>query len=301
MREWLRRNPGRIPWGEFYPDAVLCRKMGQPEDPLGLARRLGISLVALPPGRMPLPPPGPALDLEAVPLPGADLEPPVSGEGALRVFALLEGPVQYFSSWLSFPGLLRAAARDRARLARRAREYCGALLGAARGFRAAGVAGVVLADDLAGSQGPMFSPQLIGEVCLPGLADLVQGLPLPVYVHSDGDVRSLLPGWVSCGVEGIHSLDRSGGMDPARLVEEWPELVLWGAVSRPSLLGSPGPALEGELEALVALRREGALLIGGSSTGILDGAMDPASLGRMQEVLGGFGRGGAAPPDGEGF
>lgn len=77
------------------------------------------------------------------------------------------------------------------------------VLGAEHGARA-----LVLAEDLAGSEGPLVAPDFAIAELLPRYARIVeaaQGLSMPTVLHSDGDVRPLLPAIARAGFSAVHA------------------------------------------------------------------------------------------------
>lgn len=76
-----------------------------------------------------------------------------------------------------------------------------------------GARAVVIAEDLAGGQGPLVAPDFAIEVLLPRLKRLVDtasALGVPTVLHSDGDIRLLLSAISRAGFGGVHA---GGGLD----------------------------------------------------------------------------------------
>jgi len=72
---------------------------------------------------------------------------------------------------------------------------------------AAGAAGVVYAEDLAGATGPLVAPDFANDELLPRSARVVaeaDRVDLPSVFHSDGDVRVFLPGIARAGFSAVH-------------------------------------------------------------------------------------------------
>lgn len=71
-----------------------------------------------------------------------------------------------------------------------------------------GARAIVLAEDLAGSQGPLVAPDFaIGEL-LPRYERVVRAarsLGMPAVFHSDGDLRALLPAIARAGFVAVHT------------------------------------------------------------------------------------------------
>ncbi len=71
-------------------------------------------------------------------------------------------------------------------------------------------------DDMAGKEGPFLAPRFYHRFIFPNLAKLVRAvhrMGAKLLVHSDGDLRPILDGLVSSGIDALHSIDPSSGMD----------------------------------------------------------------------------------------
>jgi len=115
----------------------------------------------------------------------------------------------------------------------------GVLQQVADGARA-GVRAIVLAEDLAGTSGPLIAPDFAIAELLPRYARLVQAvgaLGLPCVLHSDGDVRPLLHAIARAGFVAVHA---GGGLDFERF-----DRLFWAA--REAGLAVIGGLLTGEL------------------------------------------------------
>lgn len=76
-----------------------------------------------------------------------------------------------------------------------------------------GARAVVLAEDLAGSAGPLLAPDFVIAELMPRYRRLVataRAAGLPAVFHSDGDIRPLLPAIARAGFVGVHA---GGGLD----------------------------------------------------------------------------------------
>jgi uroporphyrinogen decarboxylase len=120
-----------------------------------------------------------------------------------------------------------------------------------------GADAIVIADDVAGSSGPLVSPDYFNEHLVPRYALLVAtaaSVGMRSVFHSDGDVRAFLPGVARAGFIGVHG---GGGMS------------------------------QESFERLLQLTREqGLALIGGIDAGLLGEGTDAASrMGTRAAVL----------------
>lgn len=109
----------------------------------------------------------------------------------------------------------------------------------ARRFIALGVDAGYLGDDYGAQQGMLFSPRTWREVFMPRLARIFgvfQDAGLPVILHSDGDIKEIIPDLVEIG------LDMLNPVQPEVLDREWlqtnfgDQLAFYGGVSTQTVL-----------------------------------------------------------------
>ncbi len=108
-------------------------------------------------------------------------------------------------------------------------------------------------DDYAYNVGPLFSPEIFDEFLRPRLkrfTDAVHAAGGKVVKHTDGNIKSLLPGIVSTGVDGIHSIDPLGGMDMGEVKELYGDKVCFFGNIEPGIL------IESDAETVRAKVRE---------------------------------------------
>lgn len=152
----------------------------------------------------------------------------------------VSGPLwPVIESWGEIEGL-RATLTDPERVGESIEARLdGVLQQVADGARA-GVRAIVLAEDLAGTSGPLIAPDFAIAELLPRYARLVQAagaLGLPCVLHSDGDVRPLLHAIARAGFVAVHA---GGGLDFERF-----DRLFWAA--REAGLAVIGGLLTGEL------------------------------------------------------
>lgn len=81
------------------------------------------------------------------------------------------------------------------------------------------VDGIFILDDLAGKNGPLFSPQALREFIFPELktlVNIVKQLGKPVFLHSDGLIEPILQDLLDLDVDVLHGFD---GLDFESLKE----------------------------------------------------------------------------------
>jgi uroporphyrinogen decarboxylase len=123
-----------------------------------------------------------------------------------------------------------------------ARQKCEASKEFARRQAAEGVEFIVINSDYGYNAGPFLSPAMFDEFVTPYLAEIVDEIHrqgIPAILHSDGNLREILPSIVSTGIDGYQSIDPQGGMDLADVKQRYGDkLILMGNV-RTALLQEP--------------------------------------------------------------
>ena len=131
------------------------------------------------------------------------------------------------------------------------------------GMKAAGFEfdGVFLADDLGYRTAPLISPTMYREQVMPHHHRVYEHFAtdgLPIILHSDGDVRPLIPDFLQAGFTGLHPLEAKAGLDVGALRTEYGDhLALFGGIDATKLAGSEEDVVE-EVRTKVAAGKEGA-------------------------------------------
>ncbi|MGD0361716.1 MAG: uroporphyrinogen decarboxylase family protein [Bryobacteraceae bacterium] len=126
----------------------------------------------------------------------------------------------------------------------------------ARRFVAAGVAGGYFGDDYGAQRAMLFSPRLWRRLIKPRLATLFAiftDAGLPVILHSDGDIRAILPDLVEIGMTTLNPVQPEV-LDHAWLRKEYgSKLSFYGGISTQGVL--PGGTVEQVRAATLACAR----------------------------------------------
>jgi uroporphyrinogen decarboxylase len=116
----------------------------------------------------------------------------------------------------------------------------------------AGADVVMLGDDYAGTQGPLFSPAVFEQFLLPRLKRMVDSIHEEggkVIKHSDGNLWPILDMIINTGIDGIHPIEPIAGMDIGEVKQKYGKKVcILGNIDCSSLLPRGTPA---EVEAAV--------------------------------------------------
>ena len=148
---------------------------------------------------------------------------------------------------------------------------------------------VLLAEDFATKQGPIFSLEFLREYHFPHVGRLVAAWKnngMKVLYHSDGNYKKCIPDLMACGVDGFYCLEPNCGMDIVELKNTWPQMVWAGGVDGVDLLERGTPE---QVKAEVArhIRETGALENGGmliASSSEINPTVKPENFKAMVEA-----------------
>ncbi|MFA6107968.1 MAG: uroporphyrinogen decarboxylase family protein [Candidatus Latescibacterota bacterium] len=160
---------------------------------------------------------------------------------------------------------------------------------------------ILIPEDFATRQGPIFPPAFLAEYHFPHVRRLAQAWHehgVRVLYHSDGNWKKVIPELAACGVDGFYCLEKNCGMEIVELKQAWPELVWSGGVDGVDLLerGTPDQV---RTEVRRQILETGALETGGmfvASSSEINPPVPPANFRAMVEAVGQTRR--AADPDG---
>lgn len=92
-----------------------------------------------------------------------------------------------------------------------------------------GAEAIIMTDDIAFNSGVFLPEETMEEIAYPLYEQTVKEIKaykdVPVFFHSDGKMDTVFPRIVSCGFDGIHSLQPSAGMDIARLKKDFGDQI----------------------------------------------------------------------------
>lgn len=118
----------------------------------------------------------------------------------------------------------------------------------------AGVDVVLFADDYGGSTGPLMSPKHYRKHVWPQLSRMISAIKSTgthVIMHSDGDLRKLLPDIVPTGIDAYHPMERHANMDIAQIKKDYGDkITLIGNVDNQGVL------VYGNVDEVIAATKE---------------------------------------------
>lgn len=109
-----------------------------------------------------------------------------------------------------------------------------------------GINGLIITDDIAFNQGPFFAPATMEEIAYPYYKAMIKAIKaykdIPVFLHTDGDINTLMDEIVGCGFDGIQSIQPSAGMDIKVIKEQYGErLCLMGNIDLDQVMTFDSP------------------------------------------------------------
>ena len=115
--------------------------------------------------------------------------------------------------------------------------------------------GVLFDQDMAGTNGPMISPKLFREHCLPYMKQRVahvKSFGQQILLHNCGDNRLLMSMFVEAGIECYQSLQTNAGMTLENLQRDFSDhIVFWGGLAVENLIeGTPDDVRRNVREAM---------------------------------------------------
>ncbi len=104
--------------------------------------------------------------------------------------------------------------------------------------------GVLVEQDMAGTNGPMISPDMFHEMCLPYLIERIEHIKTladQVILHNCGNNLVLMDMFAEAGIDCYQSLQTTAGMEVGKLLDNWGDrLSFWGGVAIETLIqGTP--------------------------------------------------------------
>ncbi|MDP6118113.1 MAG: uroporphyrinogen decarboxylase family protein [Planctomycetota bacterium] len=197
--------------------------------------------------------------------------------------SFLRGPEQYLIDMVENPGLVHELI-----------EVCLSHdIPLMRRSIQAGVDVVVLGDDYADKNGPMFSPKHFKEFIVPALEKVVQAAKEEgayVMKHSDGNIMPLLDMIVGTGVDAINPIEPAAGMDIAEVKELYGDRVaIVGNIDCGALLcnGTPEQVREKVRWTIEAAGAGGGFIL--SSSNSIHSSVKPENYLAMAEACREFG------------
>ena len=150
---------------------------------------------------------------------------------------------------------------------------------------------ILIAEDFATKQGPIFPPDFMRRYHYPYVAQVTAAWHehgLKVLYHSDGNYRKAIPDLIACGVDGFYCLEPNVGMDAVELKLTWPNMVWAGGIDGVDLL-ERGTTQQVRAEVCRHILQTDALRTGGmfvASSSEINPPIPPENFRAMVEAVG---------------
>jgi len=169
----------------------------------------------------------------------------------LFVFAQVMGPVSSLDWMLGTEDFMIRSMTHTEAIRGVTEKVIGYEISRAHTFIDHGADAIMVTDDIAFNTGLFLPPPIMEVLAWPFYRRMVAEIKahknVPVFLHTDGDIRAVLPNIVACGFNGLHSLQPSAGMDIAEVKREYGDrLCLMGNLDLNELMtfGTPDQVAE---------------------------------------------------------
>ena len=192
------------------------------------------------------------------------------------VFAMLDGIFGWCVRLMGFERFLLISVKRSQELSDLLDKVERLNISLARQAADAGANGILIADDIAYTQGTTVSPEALRAFFFPSLERQIQGiasLKIPVFFHSDGNLNAVMDDLVATGVLGVQCLESQAGMDLGVLKTQYGDRIcLWGNLDPQDLFLKKDPQdLRRTVKQIIHTGAPGGGFIFGTTSGLVDG------------------------------
>ena len=159
----------------------------------------------------------------------------------------------------------------------------------AKTFLDHGADAIMMTDDIAYNTGLFLPPHIMDELAWPFYKHMIQGIKahrdVPIFLHTDGDIRKVMDNIIDCGFDGLQSLQPSAGMDIEEIKRKYGNhLCLMGNMDLDHLMpfGSPEQVADQARWLCEAIGKDGGFIL--STCNILTNMIPPENARAMYEV-----------------
>ena len=147
----------------------------------------------------------------------------------LFVFAQIGGPVSMVNEMFDMTDYMIYSMTNTAELGLIGERVMEFEIAKAKLFLDNGADAILIADDIAFNSGTLLPPRIMDEIVFPlhraAVEEIKRCRDVPVFFHSDGDLRSVMDTIVKNGFDGLHSLQPSAGMDIGEIKRNYGETL----------------------------------------------------------------------------
>ena len=143
-------------------------------------------------------------------------------ENRLFVMALVDGLFWKPEDVLSFNDFILDISREDEKVGDLIHKKKEKALGLIQKCLENGADGIIIGDDLAYDRGPFVSPKALRKWIFPGLSELADAIKKQqktAFLHSCGDLTTIIDQILDAGFDGLHGLAPSSGNDPLAIYE----------------------------------------------------------------------------------
>lgn len=191
----------------------------------------------------------------------------------LFVMAGLNGPFESLCSILGFKKLMVMIHKEPENITDLFTKWADALCLNHLDIVDKGVGGILIADDLAYSQGTYLDLKDMRTILFPiykKVVTLFKERNIPVFFHCDGNINNIISDLVDIGFSGLHSIEPEAGMDIVEIGKRYgKKICLMGNLSTPLLMEDDVSKVQNEILRLTRAFGKGGGFILGSSAGVL--------------------------------
>lgn len=178
----------------------------------------------------------------------------------------INGPISRLIEKYGFKKAMLSTRNDPSLFADVATELIKEIAEKAALARTNGFSAIVLADDIAGKNGILFSLPYFTDVVLPvysRIAAIIKAAGLYAFIHSDGDMRKVTDLIAEAGYDCLHPVDAQAGVSLAELQKEFGDKITF--MGHIDMLGWDETRISNEIEIAENRSTDGGLILG--STG----------------------------------
>lgn len=150
-------------------------------------------------------------------------------ETDLFVFAQIGGPISMVNELIGMEDYMVYSMTNTDEIKELARKIMIYEIQKAKLFIDSGADGILLADDMAFNSGVFLPPHIMDEVAYPFYEEAIREIraykDIPIVLHTDGNINSVLPKLVELGFDGIQSLQPSANMDIGEVKEKYGDRI----------------------------------------------------------------------------
>ncbi|MCL1794127.1 MAG: hypothetical protein FWG34_09675 [Oscillospiraceae bacterium] len=153
----------------------------------------------------------------------------------------------------------------------------------------------IIWDDIAYKNRLFYPPDLLERLYFPALAEicgLFHSRDIRVLFHSDGDVTSVLPNLIDCGIDGLNPVETSAGMNYADIKRDYGDkITIVGGMDAVDVLALGSiDEVAAETKRLINIAGKSGGLIAASSSGQIDMSMPAENVVAFYETVWDYGR-----------